>query len=218
MPEFVSIPISFFEVTAVYQHPNLRPWSDRLPMTQGLLDAFSPWGINIDNIEAPSTGKYSEQGIKLHIPQKRITFFFGPASCKFTRDDASWNTAEETLEILNMTLEFVKSFANVNFSLYKTVIALHVQPKSLRFLDLLKPFISLQLSSLSGSPLKTAATVVKWEDRGVTLDGSASIANGIFLKFERDFQGGMELKDIATQLRSDEQQLFEMIGITEEEI
>jgi hypothetical protein len=50
----------------------------------------------------------------------------------------------------------------------------------------------------------------------VTLDGSGSLANGIFLKLEREFHGTLTYLQIVEQLRKDEEQLMAIVGIEEE--
>ncbi len=216
MPELVSIPISYFEVTVDYVHPNLKPWADRLPIVQGLLDSFKQWEINIDNIEAVSVGKFSEQGVRLNLPSKRATIFFGPSSCKFVKDDASWSLLEETVDILTTAFAVLVEYAQVTFASYKTIIALHVQPKTLSFLDILKPFVPAQLASLSAPPITTMAAVVKWDKRKVTLDGSGSIANGLFLRLEREFPGDATFNEMSDQLRDDEETLFRLLDVEED--
>ena len=226
MPELVSIPISIFELTADYQRANIKPWSDRITLVQRVLDTFQPWGVNIDNVETPSTGKFSEQGVKFQIPEKRISGFFGPASCKFTKEAATWTTSGETLEILNLTLSIATGFSEVNFSSYKTILAMHLQPKVLPFVEILKPFVSPQLFALSPEdPPRTMAVVVKWKFKGITLDGSGSIANGIFARLEREFipvaavaNMAEELQSLATEIQRDEQDLFQMLNIEEEHL
>jgi hypothetical protein len=48
------------------------------------------------------------------------------------------------------------------------------------------------------------------------LDGSGQLANGLFLRFERDFSGSTTYEEIAHQSRADEEALFAMLGVEEE--
>lgn len=70
--------------------------------------------------------------------------------------------------------------------------------------------------ALNSEPIKAVAAVVKWDKRRVTLDGSSQLANAIFLRLEREFGTGITYDQIATQLRADEETLFEMLGIEED--
>ena len=62
----------------------------------------------------------------------------------------------------------------------------------------------------------TMASVVRWSKRKITLDGSASLANAVFLKFEREFGATATSHEIAEQISADEKQLFAILGVVEE--
>ncbi len=98
----------------------------------------------------------------------------------------------------------------------KTTISLHIQPRALTFMDVLNPFVPRQLAALESHPVRTMATVAKWDNRKVTIDGSGVLANGLFLRLERDFEAGATYDEIANQLRRDEEELFTILGIEED--
>ena len=188
---------------------------DRANVVQGIFDALKPWDPAIDDVDILSAGKPSEQGISLKLPLKRVSFIFGPASCKFTWDNASWQAVDEAIEILDTAISALTRSSGVKVALQKTAIALHIQPRSLRFVDILRPFVAAPLASLEAEPVMTMAAVAKWGDRKVTIDGSGAIANGIFLRLERDFPGTATYKEIAHQLEKDEDGVFEILGVEE---
>jgi hypothetical protein len=82
-------------------------------------------------------------------------------------------------------------------------------------MEILRPFMSSLLMALEKEPLRTMAVVAKWPNRKVTIDGSGSLVNGLFLKFERDFVAGSPYTEISSQLKSDEEQLFKLLGVEE---
>lgn len=217
MPEIVVIPISFFEATFDYKEPNIMLWLDRAVVVQALFSALKPWNIAVDDVEIITTGKPSEQGLKFKLPQKQVSFFFSPTLCRFSKDNADWQSAEDTIAIMDAAYSTLANVGKVDAATIKTVIALHMQPKTLPFIDLLRPFIAEKLSVLEHEAPKTMATVVKWDKRRVTIDGSVQIANGIFLRLEREFDGNVSYEDIAKKLRSDEEALFDAIGVKEEQ-
>jgi hypothetical protein len=216
MPELVTIPISFFEITVDYQKPHLRLLADRGALVQGIFDSLEPWNPRVDDIELRTSGKLSEQGVAFKVPSKRITFFIGPASCTFTQDAVDWPSAEETILILSALLSKLAQFTDVVLGTKHTTVAVHLQPRTLHFAEMLRPFFPSQFASLETTPLKTLAIVGKWENRKVTIDGSASLANGIFLRFERDFYEAVTLEEMAFQLKKDEQELFAIMGVEED--
>lgn len=215
MPEFVEIPIAYFELVIEYERPYIKNLLDRSRIVESLFDALRPWDVGVDDIEVISEGKPSEQGIKFKIPRKQISFFFGSASCKLTKDGAGWDTAEETIQILDLAVSTLERASNIVLGSRKTTIALHLQPKSLPFIDILKPLISPRLAALENKPVKAMASIVKWDNRRITVDGSNQIANGIFLRFEREFNSTTGYQEIAKMLKADEGALFSMLDVQE---
>lgn len=215
MPELVTIPISYFEFLVEYEVPNLRLLRDRADLVQALYEALKPWGINIDDIEPRTTGKPSEQGLGYKLPLKRTSIFCGPSYCKLTRDDVTWESAEETIAILSGCLGALVKHVEIVLGVQKTLIALHLQPRTKSFLEIISPFLSPALAALEKMPVRTLAAIAKWENRKVTIDGSGALVNGVFLRFERDFSKEVTLDQIAAQLKHDEEELFRMLDVEE---
>jgi hypothetical protein len=60
------------------------------------------------------------------------------------------------------------------------------------------------------------AIVARWKNRRITLDGSAAIANAIFVQLEREFNAEASYDDIKTQILADEIELFTLLGVEED--
>jgi hypothetical protein len=216
MVELVTIPISIFEFAVDYERPEFKLWVDRSSIVQGIFDALKPWDPRIDDLDAIITGKTSEQGFTIKLPIKRVSFFFGPASCKFTRENVDWQSAEETFSIFDAAVTALVQSSGVTMGPKSTAISLHLQPKSVPFVAILAPFITPQLAGLDSGPVTTAAAVVKWAHRKVTIDGSGVLANAVFLRFERQFPSGVTYDEITGQLRKDEEDLLKILGVEED--
>jgi hypothetical protein len=216
MPQLVTIPIAIFEIVIEFARPNMKLLVDRAIVVDRLFEAFSLWNVRVDDVEVITEGKPSEQGIKFKIPAKRTSFMFGAGSCRLSRDDADWESSEETIKILDTGYNVITELGGVQAGIIKTAIALHLQPKTVQYIDILKPFAPPQLLGLDPSPLKAAASVVKWEKRRVTVDGSSQLANGLFLRLEREFEGSASYEEIAHQLIADERELFTLLDVEED--
>jgi hypothetical protein len=216
MPELVTIPIAVVEVTVEYERPSIKLLVDRAKVVDSLFEAFRPWNIRVDDVDVITTGKPSEQGVKFKMPAKRTSFFFGAALCELVRDNADWQSAEEVIAIFNAGWNTLVQIGGVNAGSFKTAIAMHLQLKAARSIDLLMPFAPSPLLGLEAQPLKATAAVAKWENRRITVDGSAQLANGLFVKLEREFPATETLEAIAYQLKADEDQLFELLGVKED--
>jgi hypothetical protein len=84
------------------------------------------------------------------------------------------------------------------------------------FEQILRPLVPPQLADLDPGEVKTAASVIVWNNRKVTLDGSGSVGNAIYMRFERDFKGDTGIHDMAAALRGDEKKMFDILGIEED--
>lgn len=217
MAEQITIPISTFEISITYVRPVLNLWLDRAVVVQKMFDAFQPWKLTVDDVEAITTGKPSEQGVKFTIPLQRITFFFGPGSCKFKKESAIWAEADEILRILGLALDVLTQQAGVELGKRSTSLILHLQPKNVPFRELLWPFLVPALSQLENSPAVAMAYVVRWKGRRITLDGSAALANGVFLHLERDFEAAVPFSEIRDTLLQDEITMLALLNVEEVE-
>lgn len=216
MPELVTIPISYFEFVMDYERPDWRLLGDRASLVQAVFDSLKPWTPNIDDVEFLNSGKTSEQGVNLKIPLKRVSFFFGAGSSRFTRHNADWQSSNETLEILDCAIASLIRLSGIKISKQKAEIGMHIQPRSLAFIDILRPFITPSLSTLESEPLVTLAAIGVWSNRRVTVDSSASIANGVFLRLERDFPVATSYEEVSQQIWNDQKNLFEVLGVEED--
>ena len=216
MPETVKTSLSFFQVEVEFVEPNIRVLLDRVAVVEAIYASLREWDITVDDIEVIQLGKPSEQGVKFKIPTKRASFFFGPGSCRFTRDNTSWQSADETIQILDAALKAFIEHSTTKLKTFKTSVALHLQPETKPFLEILTPLIPQRMAALDTESAKAMATIVKWPRHRVTIDGSAEIANGIFIRYERDFPANTEFDAIAKQLYIDEAAVFAMLDITEE--
>jgi hypothetical protein len=217
MAEQVTIPISTFEIGFAYKRPVLNLWLDRAAIVQKMFEALEPWNLNVDDVEGITKGKPSEQGVKFGLPLQKVTFFFGPAGCKFTKEAANWADAAEALRILTTAIDVLLHHGGVELGKRSTSLILHLQPKSVPFKELLWPFLVPALAQLEDSRAEAMAYVVRWKERRITLDGSAALANGVFVHLERDFESTVSLEDIKTVLIEDEVNLFKLLNVQEVE-
>jgi hypothetical protein len=213
MPEQATVPNSYFEVNMDYTAPSAKIWVERVLVVQDMFDAFQPWNMSIDDMEVITSGKPSEQGLRFKFPGKAATFFVGLASCKFTRDNTSWETAGETIAILDSALTALIKAASIEIKNRKVLVALHVQPKTSSFAKFLAPLISPKVIALQEGEFKTGAVVVQWPGRKVTFDGSSYISNGIFIRLERDFGADVSYEKIQALLMDDEEKAFELLEL-----
>lgn len=215
MPEPVVIAKSFFELTLEYVTPDVR-FVGNHPLAQRMFEAFLPWHPSVDDIESHTVGRISEHGFTIKLPSKLASFFVGPAFCRFTRDDVGWDSAPETLALLDAAISALAEAGGIQRGRIRAAVGIHIQPRTRLFSDLLRPLVPAQLANLEEDPIETAAVVVKWRSRKVLIDGSAILANAAFIRIDRDFERTSTYEEIAAQLHQDELKMFEVLDIEED--
>lgn len=215
MAQLVTIPLSFAELIVKYEHPSVRAFNDRAAMLQTIFEALLPWSPKLDDVEFVTTGKLSEQGLMFRLPLKQTYIFFGPVFCRLGRDNVGWGEAEETIAIFDTALTAFLNLTGLIPDAKVATVGVHLQPQSGTFMDILSPFAPPQIIGIQNEIPTTMASVVKWDKRMITLDGSGSIANALFLKFEREFDATTSFPEIAEQVLADEKELFAILGVEE---
>jgi hypothetical protein len=218
MAAAITIPISVFELSISFEKLAITMLTaDRSQVVQALFDALAPWNPNIDEMEVLTTGKPSEQGIKLRLPANKVTLFFGATGCKFTKDAAMWIEADEILRILDAALNTLARTSGVSFGKKIAILSLHLQLKTVSFKDILRPFIVPAILKLDPAQTEAMAVVSRWPKHRITLDGSAAIANGIFVQTEREFDAETTYDQMKDTILNDELELFKLLGVEEVE-
>jgi hypothetical protein len=198
-----------------YERPNIKAFDDRAGILQTVFEALSPWSPKLDDVEPLTSGKLSEHGLMFKLPLKQSSLFFGPVFCRFSRDNVDWGEAEETIKIFDAALGAFIKLTGLAPGAKTAAVALHLQPRSGTFMDILSPFAPPQITGIERESPKTMASVVRWDKRKVTIDGSGAVANAAFLKFEREFNAAASFPEIADQILADQKQLFTILGIEE---
>lgn len=198
-----------------YKKPVIRLLADRADIIQGLFDAFGEFEPNADGLEVISVGKTTEQGIRLRIASQGITLFFGATYCKLTKDAASWAEADAILRILDRFLTILAERSDVSPGRRTSVLSLHLQLKTGSFKEILRPLIVPGIKGLEPAPLDAMAIFARWPRYRITLDGSAQLANGLFVQMERDFDQDLSYADMKQAIYKDEVDLFALLGVEE---
>jgi hypothetical protein len=215
MTHLVTIPLSFVELVVNYEHPDVRAFNDRATILQAVFDALLPWSPKLDDVDPITTGKLSEQGLMFRLPLKQISIFFGPVFCRFNRDNIDWSEAEETITIFDVVLSAFTNLTGLKTGVKTAAVGVHIQPKTGTFMEILSPFMPPQITTIEKDNPITMAAVVRWHKRKITLDGSASVANAAFIKFEREADATATFQDIAQRILEDEKELFAILGVEE---
>ncbi len=215
MPAEITIPFSVFELTVQYNKPNIRLMAERAGAVEALFAAFAPWNPQLDDMEVLTSGKPTEQGVQIKIASQNASFFFGATYCKFVKNSAVWAQADGILEVLTAALDALHRATNIVYGGRTSVLTLHLQPKTVQFLDILRRFIAPEILALSKEQTTAMAVVSRWPKYRITLDGSAVFPNGIFVQSERQFDATATFDDMKATVFQDELDLFKLLDVQE---
>ena len=63
--------------------------------------------------------------------------------------------------------------------------------------------------------MKSMAIVANWPTRRITLDGSAQLANGVYIQMERDFPAEMHMDEAKEHIFKDEADMLKLLEVEE---
>ena len=216
MPASITIPISTFEMIFNYETPSFALMFDRRKVLEELFTALAPWSPNLDDVEFLDNGKQSDRGVRIKLPNKSAQFFYGPTACRFVKDAASWADYNDLEQMISAAIPAFLRVTGIRFSTQTSMVSIHIQPTEVPFRDVLrKALVPEPFVALDATPTTVVAMVVRWAKHRITLDGSAALANGIFLQMEREHDGQTTLEDVGQLIAKDQQDIFTILDVKE---
>lgn len=218
MPEKIVIPFAIADYTAQFRRPVIKLLSfDRIPLIQAIVDAWGPWGFQINNMEVRSQGNFTDQGVNFTLPDKGASFFVGPTECRFHKDRAYWSDTEETLQVLNAAIAATLEATQAEVAKQMVVIALHFQLTTRISKAFLSSLLSPTLKQLNDEHEPTAyAAIVGWGNKHLLLDTSAAYANGVFMRLSMSFDGDIDLQSVVQELHDEEVRIFNLLDVEDD--
>jgi len=217
MSELIKIPLSSAEYLAHFDRPYVGLIAnDRPKVFEAIVSALLPFDFKLANTEIITTGSLADQKVTFTLPERGISFQFGAEECRFTKEGASWNTAEEDSKILLAAERALLKTSGAKIESCLLTLAMHLQPLAKKREEILAPFVPEPFKSFMGKYApQTFGNHLKWSDGDVLLDFSVAFANGIFLRFSSQFKGRPPHLDILTKVRSNQEMLFALLEIEE---
>ncbi len=216
MPSLIKIPYSTVEFQARFARPVIKLIAGNAEVVQCAIDALLPFGFQFANMETQGTP--TTHKTILRLPERNIVFQFGADGCTFTKDTANWQTAEEDLKVL-MAAESSMLAQGAEVVARTVTVAMHLQLLETPREEILARFTPPPfLGNLPPEyrPIQFAG-VVKFPSGSILFDNSATVANGIFVRFSSDFDGAGSLQGVMARVRRDEEFVFSMLDVQEDE-
>jgi hypothetical protein len=217
MPELVQIQFATAEYQARFERPHVafvgHDWTRAF---EAVFTALLPFNLLLANTEIVNTGKLVDNKAIYRIPERGISFQFGAEEYRFSKDAASWATAEDDGQILLAAERALMEGSGAKIASFIVTVAMHLQPLTKPREEILSPFIPEPFKVLMTQRQTHAyGNHFIFADGNVLLDFSVAIANGIFVRFSSHFNGHPPLSEVLAKVRSDQIALFGMLGVEE---
>ena len=216
MPSLIKIPYSTVEYQARFAGPVVKLIAGQAEVIQAVVDALLPFGFQFMNME--TQGTLANYNTILRLPGRNIVFQYGADGCTFTKDSSSWQTTEEDLRVLIAARSAVLA-QGAEVGAQTVTLAMHLQLLETPREDILTRFTPPPLRAELSSEYKPIefAGAAKFSHGSLLFDYSATVANGIFVRFISRFDGKASLEDIVVRVRKDEAFVFTLLDVQEGE-
>jgi hypothetical protein len=224
MPEATSaaktqaeIPQSVLEYTLVFASPIIQVGEARTVLVMAALDALKPWGFALDGVETRlRSDKLSEHAIifrrtKPAAPSMSLTLFYDKIF--ISAENLDWDSADDFIRAASAGVEAVKSASNPTVKAQHLVVGIHIQLKDRQRAEVVKPLLSREALRLIDGDLKFPGVIVTGDKLNVIIEASLVYANGLWVRLFREHPGNVTLQELAAVLRTDEERLFEVLGL-----
>lgn len=217
MPDLVKIPMASAEYQARFDRPYVGlVASDMQRVYESVLVSLLPFNLRLADTEVDTSGRLADHKVVFRIPDRRISFQFGAEEYRFAKGESSWATADEDTDVLVAAESALLEVSGAKIKTCMLTIAMHLQPLARTREEVLAPFVPGPFKKLlTERNAQTFGNHLKWADGNVLLDFSVAFANGIFLRLTSEFVGHPPLPEILAKVRSDQNTVFEILGVEE---
>jgi hypothetical protein len=217
VPDLVKILSAAVEYQARFARPCIGfIGNDRPRAVEAIVDALQPFNFRLANSEVLVTGSMADHKVIFRIPDRGISLQFGAEEYRFAKDGANWATEDDDTKILLAAERALLEGSPAEIAQCAVHLGLHLQPLTKTREEVLARFIPEPFRAmLTDRNGRTYGNHLKWPDGDLLLDFSAAFANGIFLRSSSIFAGHPPATEILAKMRSDEEALFQILGIEE---
>jgi len=217
MAELVNIPAASADIVARFDRPYIGLLAgDKIRVFEALLTALLPFNFRLANTEIVTTGKPAEERVVFKIPERGITFQFGPEEYRFTKDGAAWSTAEEDAKVWSAAETALLTHSGAKVAACTATLAMHLVLLSKTRDEVIAPFIAAPYKQFTDQQPKAFGSHIRFADgREVLFDHSLAYANGIFVRISAELEGNPPIIEILAKMQAEQQRVFQMLDVQE---
>jgi hypothetical protein len=211
------ITYSLLEYTSVFKRPILEAWSASTKLIAAVLEALQPSGYKLDGVEANiQTRKFDEFSVVFRrttpaFPPRSLTLGLGSAIV--TAENLDWTEAEQFISGQSAALNAIREVGGAEIQSQRLVVGMHIQLKERPRKDVTAPLLSPVACGLLDGKADFSGVILLREKAILVIDASLALANGLFVRITREHPPEASLEKLAETLRSDEQRIFDVLGL-----
>ncbi len=178
---------------------------------------LEPWGFNLDGVEAKTNvQKLNEYSVVLRrttplSPSQYVTLGIGKAVVTYENTD--WSEGEQLIAKTRAVLSAVSEIGRAEIESQHLLLGIHIQIKDKPRKDVTAPLLNPVAFELLDGGVKFPGIILLREKSSIVIDASIALANGLFVRINREHPPEASLEQLVEVLRNDEENLFNILGL-----
>jgi len=213
----VEIPYALLEYTASFKKSIVGKMGVPAVAIGSILDALAPSGFTSDGVEIKTRSeKLSEYAIVFQRPRPAIpaiSLSLGLNKVSVSIENPDWASAESLIATMEAGLKATFDITGAQAKSQQISLGMHIQIKSKSRKDVTAPLLSPTAYELMDGEVEIPGIILLRKKASIIIDGSLAYANGLFIRINREHPAEAPLGDLAAILRSDEERVFEILGL-----
>lgn len=207
------IQMPFLEYRANYKDPITSIWFDRRQgdIIDALLKALAPHLLfeNIGWNQAPKN--LADAHLSFSLPSIFSTILVGVRGVTISVLNPDWSRAPMFVSMFQMAIDALKASIGKELEGQQLTLGFHLKPGVKPFRETVTRFVNAK--ALNSEDAGFFGVSVYYPDRFFVIDSSVAVVGGIFIKLNRNYNGGKRFEEMATILRKDEETTLHYLGL-----
>lgn len=207
------IPYGIIEYTAVFKKPILEAWTVPAFLVSAALNALEPFGFKLEGVEVKTPPNLSEYALVFRRATPGLTITIAIGKLVIVAENLDWTEADQFLATAHAGIDAVIQKSKAEIQSQHVSLGIHIQLKTKPRHEVTAPLLSHAAFHLLDGELKFPGIILQRAKATIVVDASLAFANGLFVRINREHGGDVPLEKLAETLRTDEERLFDTLGL-----
>ncbi len=145
------------------------------------------------------------------VPARSFALGFGKVHIR--AENLDWTEADRFISSHRAALDAVRQKGGAEIQSQQLVVAMHIQLKDRPRKDVTAALLSPVAAKLLDGEADFSGVVLLRGKAIFVIDASVGIANGLFLRINREHPPEASFEELAEVLRNDEKRIFDVLGL-----